>query len=146
MTFGVNNMIKSMAYIFIFICCFVSNCISEDISGFPIKFISGCELDFNADKVPDKILQIESMKGVEIIALISENTGYKYYLITTAKCNMFMTCHSGQEVRETLAGKGERAINIHNTNGTYILLTQPESSSVAYFWKDNKFKEVWISD
>jgi hypothetical protein len=59
---------------------------------------------------------------------------------------MHMSCHLGMEVKETIAGKGKKKVKIYKTNGTYLQVIYPEASSVAYFWKDNRFEKIWTSD
>ena len=112
----------------------------------PIKYIDSCEIDLNNDNKPDIVLLVESAKGWELIVLMNIENGYKAYVLSTGKEGMYLSCHFGKEIRETSAGKGKREGKIYKTNGTYIKLTQPELSSVVYFWKDNAFQEVWTSD
>jgi hypothetical protein len=59
---------------------------------------------------------------------------------------MFFTCHYGKQIKETDAGPGRKKGKTYQTNGTYLKLTQPESSSAAYLWSEGKFKEIWLSD
>ncbi len=115
-------------------------------NGMPVKYISSCELDFNNDDKADIALLIESTMGRELIVLMRNSNGFDSYVLRTGKQDMYMSCHFGMEIRETVAGKGERKARIHKTNGTYLQAIYPESSSVAYYWKDDEFKTVWTSD
>ena len=123
-----------------------STSFTEAGRGMPVKYLSSCELDFNNDDKPDIALLIETIMGREVIVLMRNTDGYKAYVLTTGKQDMYISCHFGKEIKETMAGKGEKKVKIHKTNGTYLQVIYPESSSVVYFWKDNKFKAVWTSD
>ena len=112
--------------------------------GIPLKYIGGCEIDIDNNKTIDLVLLLESSNGWELLVLRRLDSGYKVHQVTTGKTNMNLQCKFGTRVNETRAGKS--AGRVHTTNGTYLLLSQPESSSVAYFWKNNGFIEVWTSD
>ncbi len=115
-------------------------------NGMPIKYISSCEIDLNRDDKPDIALLIETKRGHEVIVLMRNTSGYKAYVLSTGKQDMYLSCHFGKEIRETVTGRGKNMVKTHKTNGTYLLVTYPESSSVAYYWKKNGFIDVWISD
>ena len=123
-----------------------SSSFAETGRGMPIKYLSSCELDLNNDDKPDIAFLIETVLGRELIVLIRNDNGYESYVLVTGKQDMYMTCHFGKEIKETIAGKGKKKVKIHKTNGTYLQVIYPETSSVAYFWKDNKFKKIWTSD
>jgi hypothetical protein len=110
----------------------------------PLKYISSCELDLNNDGELDITLLVETLNGRELIVLIRKAEGYKAFVLSKDKPNMHLSCHFGKSVKETIAGN--RKGRIFKTNGTYIKLTQPESSSIAYFWDNSGFKEVWTGD
>lgn len=112
--------------------------------GMPFKYISSCEMDLNGDSQPDKAILLEGLAGRELIALIAKKTGYDTFVISTGKNHMFLNCKFGPEVKETVAGSGTG--KTHKTPGAYLELIKPESSSVAYFWSNGKFKEVWTAD
>lgn len=132
-------------WIIIFI-CFSSNSFSETGDGIPLKYISSCELDFNNDSEPDIALLIETTKGRELIVLMKTATGYNTFVVSREKPNMHLSCHFGKSIKETSAGKGKKEGKVYKTPGSYIQLTQPEGSSVVYFWNGEGFKEVWTSD
>lgn len=124
-----------------------SNAFSESGSGLPLKYISSCELDFNNDSKPDVALLVETLRGGELIVLMRTENGYNAFVVLKEKkTNMQLSCNFGESIKETAAGKGEREGKVYKTPGTYIQLTQPEGSSVVYFWNGNGFKEVWTSD
>jgi len=89
---------------------------------------------------------VETIKGRELIVLLRTEDGYNTFIVSKGKPGMYLTCHFGKSIKETSAGKGEG--KVYPTGGTYIKLTQPESSSVVYFWNSDKntFQEVWTSD
>jgi hypothetical protein len=103
---------------------------------------SYCIIDLNNDQKPDIVLFIHTDKGYELIALLRDNERYKTFLIKKFKDEMSLSCHYGKSIKESQAGKG-RTIKIP---GSYIKLTQAESSSVIYFWNGHGFTEVWTSD
>ncbi len=154
-TILVNNfyggkMINKTALIFVCVVMFCLSLSSVSIAisgnGMPVKYISSCEFDFNNDDKLDIALLIDTTMGRELIVLMRNTDGYKVYALTTGKQDMHISCHFGNEIKETMAGKGDKKVETHKTNGTYLLVIYPESSSVAYFWKDNEFKAVWTSD
>jgi len=124
----------------------VPNSLCEVGNGAPLKYIASCELDLNNDGDPDIAFLVETLKGRELIVLLRTKNGYKAFLLSRGKPNMYLSCHFGKYVEETLAGKGEKKGKVYKTNGTYLKLTQPEGSSVAFFWNNNTFQEVWTSD
>lgn len=125
---------------------FCFNSYAEIGSGMPVKYISSCELDLNNDNRPDLALLVETSKGRELIVLMRNESGYNSFLVSKGKPDMHLSCHFGKSIKETPAGKGKEKRKVYQTLGTYIQLTQPEGSSVAYFWNGKGFKEVWISD
>lgn len=131
-------------YSILYILSFTSGVSGETGSGMPLKYISSCELDLNNDSELDIAILIETLKGRELIILIRTTEGYKGFLLSQDKPNMHLSCHFGKYIKETTAGnrKGRK----FETNGTYIRLTQPESSSIAYFWVNGGFKEIWVAD
>jgi hypothetical protein len=103
---------------------------------------SYCIIDLNNDQKPDIVFFIHTDKGYELIALIQDNKRYKTFLINKFKDEMSLSCHYGKSIKESQVSKG-RIIKIP---GSYIKLTQEESSSVIYFWNGHGFTEVWTSD
>lgn len=112
-----------------------------------LKYVSGCNLDFDQDGKLDIALLVDTRVGVrELIVLVKRESDYKSYILATGNKYMYMSCHFGNEIKETSAGKGERENITHRTNGVYLEVKYLEASSVAYFWDYNGFKEVWTSD
>jgi hypothetical protein len=116
----------------------------EEGDGVPLKYISSCEIDLNNDKQVDIALLVETVRGRELIVLLQTADGYKAYLLMRGKNGMHLSCHFGKNIKETCAGSGTG--RVYETPGTYIQLTQPEASSIAYFWDKDGFKEVWTRD
>lgn len=123
-----------------------SNAFSESGNGMPLKYIASCEMDFNNDDKSDIALLVETSRGRELIVLMNTISEYNAFIVSRGKPNMYLSCHFGKTVKETAAGKGKGEGKVYKTMGTYIQLTQPEGSSVVYFWNGNGFKEVWTSD
>jgi len=134
-------MTKYLVIIYFFI--FIVKLLSNPIESLPIKFISGCEIDLDKNGEADLALLIESSDGCKLIVLMKFNGIYKSYALFD-NCNMMnLSCKYGFELRETSTGNSKG--KIYNTNGTYIVLSQPEGSKMAFFWSKNKFKQIWIS-
>ena len=112
--------------------------------GMPFKYISSCEIDINGDGKSDKALLLEGLNGRELIALIAKQKGYDAFVVSTGRENVFLSCRTGTEVKETVAASGKG--KIFKAPGAYLELVKPESSSVAFIWNKNMFQEVWTSD
>lgn len=113
-------------------------------SGVPLKYIASCEIDLDVDGEVDVVMLVETLKGRELIALMRRPSGYDAYIVSRDKPDMHLSCHFGKyiEARTSRRVKG----TVYETPGTYIKLTLPEGSAVAYFWIPGGFKEVWVSD
>lgn len=112
--------------------------------GMPLKYISSCEIDLNGDGRADKALLVEGIPGRELLVLLAKKDGYETFVVSRGKDRMFLICEVGSEVKETMAGSGKG--KIYKTPGSYLKLMKPESSSVAFFWNQSGFQEVWTSD
>lgn len=108
--------------------------------------IQTCTFDFDKNGVSDAAVYFKVKEEYRLVALL--NTGEKTEAVKlfSSKEKMTLSCRQGNSVKETQAGKGEKKSVEHKTNGTYIELTLPECSSVAFYYKDGKFHEVWTSD
>lgn len=122
--------------------------LAQSGSGDPVKYISSCEIDLNADDQPDVALLIETIKGRELIVLLRADSSYTAYLVKKdIPQNMFLSSHFGKELKETIAGEGKnKKPKTYKTQGTYLLLYFPEGPSYGYFWDGTKFQEVWTAD
>jgi hypothetical protein len=138
--------IHILIYLMIIISGLISVSFAETGTGMPLKYISSCEIDLNDDNEPDIAMLVETIRGRELIVLMRTGNGYNAFVVARDKANMFLSCHFGKYVKETGAGKGGEKRKVYETPGTYIKLTQPEGSSVVYFWTGKGFKEVWTSD
>ena len=110
----------------------------------PLKFLSSCEIDLNADSKVDIALLVDTVRGRELIVLINTGKGYSAFLLSSGTQFSILSCKFGPTVKETTAYplKGR----VFKTNGTYLELGQPEGASVAYFWSKGGFQQVWTSD
>lgn len=122
--------------------------LAQSGSGNPVKYITSCEIDLNADSLPDVALLIETIKGRELIVLIRSDSSYTAYLVKKdIPENMFLLSHFGKELKETIAGVGKnKKPKIYKTPGTYLELYYPEGPSYGYYWDGSKFQEVWLAD
>ncbi len=125
---------------------FSSDSAAETGSGMPLKYIASCELDFNADDKPDIAFLVETIRARELIVLMKTANGYNVFVVSKGKADMHLSCNFGKSIKETSAGSGTG--KVYETPGSYIQLSQPEASSVVYYWNKNKsrFQEVWTSD
>ena len=132
-----------------FVICFLilsSTTFANNIDGFPIRFIGGCEADFNNDKKSDKALLLEISDGIELIALIAEKSNYQAtVLYKGVDKNLFVTCEYIKNIKGSLTQDGNKSKE-YLINSFVIRLTQPEGSSSIYYWKNCKFEQVWTSD
>jgi hypothetical protein len=140
------NIIMLLFSLFVLILYFPSSCFSQQGDGLPLKYISSCEIDLNNDNKTDIVLLVDTYNGRELIVLLKIDGGYRAFLLSNDKPNVHLSCHYDRFIQETSAGKGKKNGKVYETNGTYIKLFQPESSSIVFFWDKNSFKEVWTSD
>jgi hypothetical protein len=115
-------------------------------AGFPIRYIGGCEIELNGDSIPDKTILIETKNNIELIALVSEKgNGYKAFtLYKGMEKNLFINCEFVQEINASLAvSEKSKAFTL---NAFVIRLSQPESSSSIFYWKNGKFEQIWTRD
>jgi hypothetical protein len=116
-------------------------------SGQPLKYFSSCEIDLNSDREADIAMLVETVRGPELLALMKTAKGYNTFVLSTGKQGMYLNCRYGDTVMEhPLDQKKTDAERTHKTPGTYLVLSQPEGASVAYFWNGSGFTEVWTSD
>ena len=114
-------------------------------NGQPARFLASCEADLTGDKQADLVLLVETVRGTELIALVSTGVGaYSTFVLSRERPGGILSCPLGPEVRETRAGRGSG--RVIRTPGAYVHLVWPEASSVAYVWSAGKFLEVWTSD
>jgi len=117
--------------------------------GRPAKFLASCEADVTGDNRADLVQLVETIRGVELIALVPTDVGgYTTFVLRRDKPGPagILKCEYGPQVTETKAGRGDRQPRVLNTPGAYVHLIFPDSSSVAYVWTKDRFVEVWTSD
>lgn len=110
----------------------------------PIAYLSSCQADFNGDQKIDIALLFETDLGREAVVLMRTTEGYNAILLNDSlPANMFMSCGTGSRVRGTTEDGQQVEVE---TPGAYIVLYQPESAAMAYYWDGTEFNYVWISD
>ncbi len=114
--------------------------------GTPIKFVEGCEADFDGDGKSDNALLIEDSKAVKLIILLNNNISNSITLFKTDSNLLRLRCVYSSELIGTTAGQGDKNKKKIHINGKYLMLFQPESSKIAFYWKDGKFNKLWLSD
>jgi hypothetical protein len=118
-------------------------------NGRPAKFLSSCEADVTGDNRADLIQLVETLRGVELIALVASDTGgYRAFVLRRDKPGPsgILRCEYGPQVTETRAGRGDPQPRVVKTPGAYVHLFFPETSSFAYVWIKDGFVELWTSD
>lgn len=115
-------------------------------NGSPLKFISSCEIDLNADFKGDIVFLAETLYGYEVIALIRNNDFFKAYILEKNAKNMLLSCHFGKEIAGTNTGKGVQSKKKYKINGAYVKLEYLEGAATVFFWDKDKFKKVWVAD
>ena len=115
--------------------------------GGPAKLLASCEIDLNGDKQADLVLALESVRGPEVIALLTSGNTYRGFVIAKGpRAQMRLRCEFGDSVTSTTAGPGNPKPRTVPTPGAYIELYEPESSAFAYVWTGTNFVEVPTSD
>lgn len=118
-----------------------------DEEGTPVKYISSCKMDFNNDKRMDISLLLDTDRGRELIVLLlNSKNKYESHNYIIGDENIFMSCYYGNEVKESKAFNIGKKQKTFKTNGTYIMLFQPESAAYVLYWEKSGFRKVWISD
>lgn len=112
----------------------------------PVQHTSSCELDLNNDHWDDRALLVHTTAGWELLVLLKTEEGYDTVVLAQGHSKMLLSCHFGSTLTETSAGRGKRQGRTYHTNGTYLLLAQPEGARVAYYWNGSSFQEVWTAD
>jgi DNA polymerase III alpha subunit len=116
-------------------------------AGVAVRFIEGCEADFDGDNVNDIALLFEGSSGVELTVLLKRNSGYKGLVLYKGKeSNLRLSCRYVKTVKSTVAGKENIEGTIHVINGLAVGLAQPESSGRIFYWKNGAFVQVWFAD
>jgi len=119
---------------------------SYDI-GVPVRFLEGCETDLDADSREDVALLFENATHTVLIALIQRDDGYTgHTLLRTDPSSLHLACRYGSELVGTKAGSGNGVSKIITVDGAYLVLQQPESSRVAFYWNAEGFEQIWLAD
>lgn len=63
-----------------------------------------------------------------------------------ARPERVLSCRQGTRLASTAAEAGECGPTNQATAGACVALTYPESSEVAYYWRDGAFVEIWLAD
>ena len=121
--------------------------VADPGDGQPLKYLSSCEIDLNADGEADIAMLVETVRGRELLVLMRTEDSYDTYVVSDDKPMMYLYCHYGFTVTEfPFDDTSSVADRTYKTPGTYLELVYPEASAVAYFWNGSGFTEVWTSD
>jgi len=111
----------------------------------PLKYISGCEMDFDKDNKTDLAMLIETSRGYELLVHMRRGKSYESIVLRQVQSGSFgMSCDYGFKITETTAA--DLTGKTYSTNGKYISFYLTESSSWAYYWENGSFQEVSTSD
>ena len=116
--------------------------------GRPAKFLGSCEADVTGDGRAELVQLVETIRGVELIAMVPTDAGgYSAFLLRRDKPGSagILQCQYAPEVTETRAGPGDRQPRVRKTPGAFVHLLFRETSSVACVWTQNRFSEIWTS-
>ena len=118
---------------------------AERGDGRPVRFLASCEMDFDDNGLWDVGLLMDTKAGLELVVLMREKKGFQTHKLHLAKSNSaILQCNIGNSIKETAAGGGKgRTLK---TNGAYLKLIWPESSSAAFYWSGKEFKKVFTAD
>lgn len=108
----------------------------------PLKYLSSCEVDLNADDELDAVFLVETVRGHELIILLRRSRAYEAHSFTVTREQL--SCPIGDTVSETASAAG--AGRHLKTPGAYVLLRQPEGAARAFVWTSGKFIEIWTRD
>lgn len=108
----------------------------------PLKYLSSCEVDLNADDEPDAVFLVETARGHELVILLRRSKAYEAHSFSVTREQL--SCPISDTVSETAsaAGAGRQL----KTPGAYVLLRQPEGPARAFVWTSGKFIEIWTRD
>ena len=116
-------------------------------AGLTIKYIGGCEADFNSDGKNDVVLLYETSAYYEITVLLAhkEKEYLAFSLYKGDDINLNIQCKYVTSVMPSVAGKDTKKQRVV-INGIAISVEQTESSNSLYYWSEDGFNQVWISD
>lgn len=134
-----------MRYFFKVLCLIALSINTCDAYESLLKSNVNCQTDLNNDGKNDIVLFIEkSPRDWDLVALLKTNDGYNAYVLLSTDSPLNLSCQNEKYIQETTTG--DREGKLVKTNGAYVKLIQPESSSVGYYWDGKKFQGVQISD
>jgi hypothetical protein len=124
----------------IFIIMISINCAwsSDPLDGFPIAYVSGCEVDLNKDGINDNAVLLHTSNGYELIVVMRFIDNSKSHILYRSRELTYLSCRYGRQIKETVSGNEEKRGRIYDVNGPYLALVQPEVSTVAFFWSEGK--------
>lgn len=116
-------------------------------TGAPIKFIEGCQDDFDNNGFDDIAILIQAKGKTLLMAMMKKEMTYSGHALFSSDSDYLrLRCEYRTELLETRAGKGNEEANKVPVNGKVIIIYQPEASSVAFYWKEGEFRMLWLSD
>jgi hypothetical protein len=126
---------------------FTSACHLADNTDDRMKLIDECRADFDKNAQPDLALLFDRAGEVTLTVFLARDGSYEEHLLKKSQAGTLRAkCASGYELVETLAGAGKTTSKKVVVDGSYVVLHQEESSSVAFYWADGQFHELWLSD
>ncbi|MEZ4320771.1 MAG: hypothetical protein R3F61_25035 [Myxococcota bacterium] len=114
--------------------------------GQPLKYVSSCELDLDQNGAADIVMLVETVRGRELVALLTTDAGFDAHVIERlpASNGMHLRCSLERTlVASVAADNGGEA---HETPGGYIELFKPESGSRSFYWRGDGFVTVVTGD
>ena len=111
-----------------------------------------CKIDLNGDKADDFVFLV---KGWKAFVMLTKDNKYQLHFITIVKPDdiiaeyLLLSCRKGNHIIETPTGPGNKELKDRTfrvPTNSYFEIIEPECCSVAYYWKDNGFQQVWTAD
>ena len=120
---------------------------TEIEAGVSAKFYEACEADFDNNGFNDVAILFEYSLGTELIVILKNKAGNKYFQLYKGKeSKLQLTCKYRKAVNAIFSDIGDRVTKSHAINSFVVELIQPESSHSVFYWNENEFSRIWLSD
>lgn len=115
--------------------------------GYPLGFYSGYIVDVNADNKDDIVFLTQVYDTYILFVMLKDDKGgYKTYKLFENDKALTLKCLWGKEIVGRRDGDANSKIEkFENPNGVFIQLIRPESFSIAFYWENGEFHQVWTS-
>lgn len=119
-------------------------------SGRPVRFYEGCEADFDGNGFTDVAMLVNTSRGVELIVIMKNMDDGRVFLLFESdepvSKSLHLSCQYEVSVDAIVQVVGENRKSPHTINANVIEMVYPEGAAWIYFWKENGFSDLWLSD